>query len=300
MKKIIILSLLILLLETIISFGQSTYIDRYALKYSSIDFMRKFKCDIASGEVVVVGGNDDSIKIVAEVYNAPGKNYTCSDDGCMIVDDNFFRFSIKPREGEKIKTIKVILPYELPVCIDLVGCGSVSISKMEGEIQINSRRLGNIELNKVKGPLSISGTYGDITVNFIPGVSKKPMAISLVKGNINLNFSGNEGVTIASLCPDEKSSLKDYPVKSIVSLKNRKDTLKSDPSRFETRKISIAMNYKERIETRKDFGHIAKSKKQKNPIFLTQDAWVYDINGGGTSIDVQVWSGSIKVGEIKD
>jgi len=300
MKKNKVLTTILLSLLASVCFGQSTYIDKFSLRMPDIIIGRYFMCDIASGDVIVTGGKGDSIKIEAEVYNAPGKNYTCSDEGCMIVDESFFRFSVKPREGETIKTIKVVLPYKLAVSIDLIGCGSISISNMDGEIQIKSRRLGNIELNNVKGPLSISGTYGDVKVNFAQVLSKKLMAISLVKGNIFINIPKGNGITIASSCPDERSLLKDYPVKSIVTFKNRKDTTNCNATKLENRKISIGMDYKERIETREAFGFVNKKTRKigLKSISMKEDVWVYDINGGGANIEVKIWQGEIQINEV--
>lgn len=278
-------------------YGQDIYIEKFEFPISEFE-KESFKVEIQSGDIEILGASDNKISITAEVFNAPGKNYICGPYGCMNIEKDDFKFTIKPREGEKIKKIIARVPINTPIRIKNWGSGFVSISNLLGEVQIFTNRLNNIKLSQVIGPLSLSGTYGDISVDFSKGISKKPMAISLAKGNISINFPKGEGVTIASLCPEEKSTLKDYRAKSIVSLKNKKDTLTTDPSRFEKRKISIAMDYKERIESRKDFGYPTNSKKQKSPIFLTQDAWIYEINGGGANIEIQVWEGTIRIGEI--
>ncbi len=278
-------------------YGQDTYIEKFEFFVSEFE-KESFKVEIQSGEIEIIGASDNKISITAEVFNAPGKNYICGPDGCMNIEKDDFKFTIKPREGEKIKKIVARVPMNTPIWIKNWGSGFVSISNLLGEIQINTNRLNDIKLMQVVGPLSISGTYGDINVEFSKGITNKPMAISLLKGNITLNIPKNEGVTIASLCPDDKSSLKNYPAKSIISYKNKKDTSNYNVTQLDKRKIFINMNYKERIEARESFGH---SNKKVNKIAnLKEDTWVYDINGGGANIEVKVWQGNIQISEIKN
>ncbi len=278
--------------------GQSTYIEKISLSISSIDLYRTLTGEIASGDIVVNGIEGDSISMEAEVYNAPGKNYTCNQDECMIVDQNFFHFSVKPREGEKIKKLVFHVPSYTSINIKILGSGSVSIHKIFGEIQINTIRVGNINLKEVRGPLSIFGTYGDINVDFIKGISKKPMAISLLKGNIQISIPKDERVTFASLCPDENSTLKDYPVRTIISSNQKKDTSDNNVKLLEKRKIIINAPYTERIESREFFGagsNKSKLLRHKKRYNIKEDVWVYDINGGGSNIELKVYQGLIKI-----
>ncbi len=110
MKTRIFINLIFLYFLSFSLKGQSTYIEKISLSISSIDLYRTLTGEIASGDIVVNGIEGDSISMEAEVYNAPGKNHTCNQDECMIVDQNFFHFSVKPREGEKIKKLVFHVP----------------------------------------------------------------------------------------------------------------------------------------------------------------------------------------------
>jgi len=300
MKTRILITSIFLAVLSISLKGQSTYFVKYSLNISSIDFNRTLTGEIASGDIEVNGTAGDSISMDAEVYNAPGKNYTCNQDDCMIVDQNFFHFSVKPREGEKIKKLVFHVPASTSIKIKILGSGSITINKIFGEIQINIIRVGNINLKEVKGPLSIFGTYGDISVDFVKGISKKPMAISLLKGNIQIHIAKGEGITFASLCPDENSTLKDYPVKTIISTNQKKDTSDYNIKLLEKRKININAPYNERIESREFFGagsNKSKLLRHKKRYNIKEDVWVYEINGGGSNIELKVYQGLIQIKE---
>ena len=303
MKQILLVCLLPLLLISSSIKGQSTYVDEFNLKISSIEFLNKYiSGDIESGDIVINGTTDNSIKIVAEVYNAPGKNYTCKPNECMIVDQNLFHFSIKPREGERIKKIEVTAPSYLSFKLKIFGKGSVAINNIHGEIQVITMRQGNITLKDTKGPISVSGTYGDINIDFINGISKKPMAVSLVKGNININIAKNEPITIVSSCFDEKSTLKDQPVVHSNGFKSINGVVISgiDIGKDGKRKMTINASYKERVENRKFLRKGASNATQassKKAYQAKEDVYVYDINGGGTNLELNLYEGNIIVNE---
>ena len=296
MKPFNLSAVVIFLFLSLNAIGQDTYTEQFNLPVSNFN-KESFKVDIQSGDVEITGNSENTIRITAEVFNAPEKNYNCGPDGCMNVEKDDFKLSIKPREGEKIKKITVSLPSKMPISIRLSGMGSVNVSKMYSEIRINTMRLNNIKLTQVIGPLSLSGTYGDIDVEFDKGISKQTMAIFLMKGNIHINIPKGERVTFATSCPDENSTLKDYPVKYISSLKHKTDT--SYNTELEKNSLNIIADYKERIETRESFGFANKNPRmiKKDRISFKQDVWVYDINGGGANIELLAWKGSIQIKE---
>lgn len=298
MKQKTLITFAILSFLFLRGYGQDTYSEQFNFPVSNYE-KESFKVEIQSGDIEIVGVSNDKISIIAEVFNAPGKNYKCGPDGCMNVEKDDFKFTIRPREGEKIKKIVAHIPQNIPISIRNLGMGSVSVNSLLGEIQIFTNRLNDIKLMQVIGPLSISGTYGDINVVFSKGITKKPMAISLLKGNISINLPKGEGVSIASLCPDEKSTLKEYPVKSIHSFDHKTDTTNYNVKQLDKRQISIDASYKERIETREFFGYADKKplKIKRKTVYSKEDAWVYDINGGGASIELKVWQGNIYVTE---
>lgn len=277
---------------------QETYIEQLSLPISNTE-KESFKVEIQSGDIEIAGVDDNKIAITAEVFNAPNKNYKCGPDGCMDIENDDLKFTIKPREGEKIKKIIARIPKNISIRIKNWGMGSVSIIGMFGEIQINVMRLNDISLQKVIGPLSLFGTYGNIDVEFDKGISKKTMAISLMKGNIKINIPKGEGVTFATSCPDEKSTLKDYPIKRVYSYKQKTDTSNYNVEELEQNKMSISPNYKERMETREYFGFANKNPRtiKRNKISTKEDVWVYDINGGGSNIELKIYQGSIQINE---
>lgn len=303
MKPFIYLALLSsLLILSSTSKGQSTYVDEFTLNISSIDINRFLKGEIESGDIEVTGIKGDSIKIVAEVYNAPGKNYTCKQDECMVVDANFFHFSVKPREGEKIKKIVVRIPTNMSIGLKILGSGSIKINSIYGEVQLITNRIGNINLKDVKGPLSICGAYGDINVEFAKGISRKPMAISLVKGNIKLSISKGDAITCVSSCSDEKSPLKDNPLNQSNSFKSINGLVQVDSAKqlLEKRNMIINAKFQERIESRKFLSkgaRNAKSTEDKKVFRMKENVYVYDINGGGPNIELSIYQGLIRIDE---
>lgn len=293
-----------LLLSGLVS-AQSTYFERHYLKFSPIEASRKISCEIESGDVEINGAYGDSIKLDLEVYNAPDKNYQCLQDECMVIDENFFHFKIKPREGEKIKKLSITLPNTTAIQLKNYGKGNIVINGMNKEIQINTMRVNDITLKKVKGPLSINGTYGSIYVEFLKGFSKKTMAISLMKGNINISIPKGEKATFATSCPEVKSTNKNYPIKTSSSFKYKnelkKDTSTYNQSQLSRRNLTINSNYTEKIDQRDYFGlgsYKSKRKKDKDLLYYKEDVWVYDLNGGAGNIEVKIYDGNIKINEV--
>jgi len=297
MKSIKLYAIALFVITSLTSIGQDTYFQQFNLPISN-DEKESFKVDIQSGDVDIIGVSENIIKIQAEVFNTPGKNYICGPDGCMNVERDDLKLSIKPREGEKIKKIIVSLPFNTPVSIRISGVGNVNISNMHGGIQINTMRLNNISLKQVTGPLSLTGTYGDLDIEFDKGISKQPMAIFLMKGNINIKIPKGEGVTFATSCPDEKSTLKQHPLKRVYSYKHKTDTSYNSNKEPEQNKMNILADYKERIETRESFGFTNKNPRIKGKsISFKEDVWVYDINGGGANVEIMLWQGLIQIKE---
>lgn len=304
MKRILVVSVLIMMIIPYNSKGQSTYVDEFNLKISSTDFIRQFTGEIESGDIEINGVEGDFINIVAEVYNAPGNNFTCNpDNNCMLVEQSFLRFKIKPREGEKIKKIAIKVPQKMSISFKIMGNGSVNITNVLGDIQIIANRNGNITLKDVKGPLSLSQTFGDISVDFIKGISKRNMAFSVVKGNININLPKGEAITLASSCFDINSTLKNQAENQSSLFKHINGTVITGNQKLlnENRSLTINASYIEHIESRKFLSKGASNAKMSKDrkVFRTkEDVYVYEINGGGTNFDLNVYQGKIQINEI--
>lgn len=302
MKRLTLLTIIIFTLLSSKIFGQSTYVEEFYLKISSIDIGRFLSAEIESGDIEVNGIDEDSIIVVAEVFNAPGKNYKCNENDCMKIEKDIFHFKIKPREGERIKKIDIRLPKSMSISFKIQGNGKVNVNKLYGEIQIISNRVGNIKLKDVKGPLSLSQTYGDVSIDFAKGISKRTMAVSLVKGNILITTAKGESVTFASSCFEEKSTLKNQPIKQSNSFKLLNGTILSQEQKnlSEKRKMVIKSPYIERIESRKFISKGASNSKQqkdKKAFRTKEDIYIYDVNGGGSNIELNIYEGVIRIDE---
>lgn len=169
------------------------------LKFSDPTQPGRLVLQLGFGDVTIVGGDSDEIRISSEVDvargSAPredGMRRLDGDDGYSATEaDNVVTVTFANafpggrRHGGGDEDIAIVVPRQTHVTLERGGPGDVSVQDLSGNLEIRGA-IGDVELEQMSGGVLVESVNGDVKARFARLATDRPVSITVVHGDVSV------------------------------------------------------------------------------------------------------------------